>query len=119
MSARREAVQGPGRPPSPESFGDLFGDLMTQSSDLFKGEAALLKAELLAQARIYTSAALVIAVGTAFGLLAAMALVAAGIIALSTYTGVVASGLIFGGILAAAAAALISQGRRHISRRSS
>lgn len=119
MSAQREAIHHPARPDSRESFGDLFADLMTQSSDLFKGEAALLKAELLAQARLYTSAALIMAVGAAVGLLAAMALLAAGIIALSTYTGLVASGLIFGAVLGAAAALLMSQGMRHIRRHSS
>lgn len=119
MSAHREAIGPRTRPDAGESFGDLLTDLMTQSSDLFKGEAALLKAELLAQARLYTSAALIIALGAACGLLAAMALLAASIIALSTYTGLVASGLIFGAILAAAAALLIAQGLRHIRRQSS
>jgi hypothetical protein len=119
MNAQREAVHHPAMPESRESLGDLLGDLMTQSSDLVKGEAALVKAELREKARLYSSAALIIAVGVAFGLLAAMALLAAGIIALSTYTGLVTSGLIFGATLGASAALLMAQGLRNFKRHSS
>jgi len=119
MNAQREAVHNPAMPESRESLGDLLGDLMTQSSDLVKGEAALVKAELREKARLYSSAALIIAVGVAFGLLAAMALLAAGIIALSTYTGLVTSGLIFGATLGASSAFLMAQGLRKFERHSS
>ena len=60
-----------------------------------EGEVALAKAELRDKARLYSSAALIIAMGGAFGLLAAMALLAAGVIALATYTGLATSALIF------------------------
>lgn len=119
MNAQREEVHHLDRPVSRETFGDLLGDLMTQSSDLVKGEVALAKAELRAQGRLYSSAALIIAVGVAFGLLAAMALLAAGMIALSNYTGLATSGLIFGATLGAMAALLITQGLRNFKRNSS
>ena len=87
LKARGKAVHQMTVPEPRESLGDLLGDLMTQSTELMKGEVALAKAELRENARLYGSAALIIAVGVAFGLLAAMALLAAGIIALATYTG--------------------------------
>lgn len=119
MNAQRDAVHQLARPESRESLGDLLGELMTQSSDLVKGEVALAKAELGDKARLYSSAALIVAVGAAFGLLAAMALLAAGMIALSAYTGLVASGLIFGAALAALAALLLMQGLHNFKRQSS
>lgn len=119
MNAQRETVHHLVMPEPRESLGDLLGDLMMQSGDLVKGEVALVKAELREQARLYTSAALIIAVGVAFGLLAAIALLAAGIIALSTYTGLVTSGLIFGATLAAAATLLTALGLRNFKRHSS
>ena len=119
MNPQREAVRHLAVPESRESLSDLLSDLMTQSSDLVKGEVALAKAELHEKARLYSPAALIIAVGVAFGLLAAMALLAAGIIALSTYTGLVMSGLICGATLGAFAAILMTQGLRNFKRHSS
>ena len=119
MNAQRGTVHHLAIPESRESLGDLLGDLMTQSSDLVKGEVALAKAELQDKVRLYSSAALIIAVGVVFGLLAAMALLAAGIIALSIYTGLITSGLIFGAALAASAALLMMQGLRNFKRHSS
>lgn len=119
MNAQREAVQQLAQPGSRESLGDLLGELMTQSNDLVKGEVALVNAELREQPHLYSSAALITAVGVACGLMAAMALLAAGIIAPSTYTGLVTSGLIFGATLGVSAAFLITHGLRHFKRHSS
>jgi uncharacterized membrane protein YqjE len=119
MNAQREAVHQQAISEPRESLGDLLGDLMTQSSDLVKGEVALARAELRDKARLYSSAALIIAVGVAFGLLAAMALLAAGIIALATYTGLAPSALIFGAALGAPATLLFNQGMRNFKRHSS
>ena len=118
MNAQREAVRALSIAEPRESLGDLLGDLMLQSSDLVKGEVALAKAELREQTRRYSSAALIIAIGAAFGLLAAMAFLAAGIIALSTYTGLVMSGVICGATLAAVAAILMMLGRGNFKRHS-
>ncbi len=118
MNAQREAVHHLTLPESRESLGELLGDLMMQSSDLVKGEVALVKAEFIEKARLYSAAALLIAVGVAFGLLAAMALLAAGIIALASYTGWLAAGLIFGVTLGVAAVLLIMQGLRTFERHS-
>jgi uncharacterized membrane protein YqjE len=119
MNAQREAVHQMAMPEPRESLGDLLGDLMTQSTELVKGEVALAKAELRDKARLYSSAALIIAVGVAFGLLAAMALLAAGIIALATYTGLAPSALIFGAALGAPATLLFKRGLRNFKRHSS
>lgn len=119
MNAQRDAVHQLVMPESRESLGDLLGDLMTQSSDLVKGEVALVKAELLERTRLYSSAALIIAVGAALGLLAAMALLAAGIIALSTYTGLATAGLIFAVPLGISAALFMTLGLRNLKRYSS
>jgi uncharacterized membrane protein YqjE len=119
MNAQRGAVHQMAMPEPRESLGDLLGDLMTQSTELVKGEVALAKAELRDKARLYSSAALIIAVGVAFGLLAAMALLAAGIIALATYTGLAPSALIFGAALGAPATLLFKRGLRNFKRHSS
>jgi uncharacterized membrane protein YqjE len=119
MNAQREAVHQMAMPEPRESLGDLLGDLMTQSTESVKGEVALAKAELREKARLYSSAALIIAVGVAFGLLAAMALLAAGIIALATYTGLAPSALIFGAALGAPATLLFKRGLRNFKRHSS
>lgn len=116
MNAQREAVNHLALSESRESIGDLLGDLMTQSSDLVKGEVALVKAEFVEKARLYTAATLLIAGGVTIALLAAMSLLAAGIIALASYTGFVKSGLIFGVSLGVAAAILIMQGLRTFER---
>lgn len=110
MNAQREAVHQLVVSESSESLGDLLGDLMTQSGDLVKGEMALARAELEEKARLYFSAVLVVAAGAAIGLLAAMALLVAGIIVLSTYTGLVMSSLIFGVMLTALATLLLTRG---------
>jgi len=119
MNAQREAVHQMAMPEPRESLGDLLGDLMTQSTELVKGEVALAKAELRDKARLYSSAALIIAVGVAFGLLAAMALLAAGIIALAIYTGLATSALIFGAALGASATLLFKRGLRDFKSRTS
>jgi len=119
MSAQRKAAHQMAIPEPRESLGDLLGDLMTQSTELVKGEVALAKAELRDKARLYSSAALIIAVGIAFGLLAAMALLAAGIIALAIYTGLATSALIFGAALGASATLLFKRGLRDFKSRSS
>jgi uncharacterized membrane protein YqjE len=119
MSVQRKAVHQMAMTEPRESLGDLLTDLMTQSTELVKGEVALAKAELRDKARLYSSAALIIAVGVAFGLLAAMAFLAAGIIALATYTGLATSALIFGAALGAPATLLFKRGLRDFKSHSS
>jgi uncharacterized membrane protein YqjE len=119
MNAQKEAVHQMTMPEPRESLRDLLGDLMTQSTELVKGEVALAKAEFRDKARLYGSAALLIAMGVAFGLLAAMSLLAAGIIALAAYTGLATSALIFGAALGAPATLLFKSGLRNFNRHSS
>lgn len=119
MNAQREAVHQLAISESRESWGDLLGDLMAQSSDLVKGEVALVRAELLEKIRLYSSALLVIAGGAVCGLMATMALLAVGIIALSTYTGLARAGLIFAVALGISAALFMTVGLRNLKRYSS
>ncbi len=119
MKAQRKAVVQIAMPKPRESLGDLLGDLMAQSTELVKGEVTLAKAELRDKARLYSSAALVIAVGGVFGLLAAIAFLAAGIISLAAYTGLAPSALIFGAALGAMATLLFKRGLRNFKRHSS
>jgi hypothetical protein len=119
MNAQRAAVHHPAIPEARESLPDLLGDLMKQSGELVKDELALARAEFRQEARFYSSASVIVAIGAAFGLLAAMALIAAGIIALARYTGLVTSSLIFGGTLTLIAALVISRGVHHFRHHSS
>lgn len=119
MNAQKVAVRQIARPEPRESLGDLLGDLLAQSAELVKGEVALAKAELSEKARLYSSAALIIAVGGALGLLAAMALLAACIIALASYTGLAMSALIFGAALGVSATLSFKRGLRNFKRHSS
>ncbi|MEP7272551.1 MAG: phage holin family protein [Acidobacteriota bacterium] len=119
MHAQRVSVEHQVSAESRESLRDLLGDLVTQSSDLVKDELALLKAEMRQEVRRYPRPAIIFAVGAIFGLLAAMALLTAGIIALSTYIGLVYSSLIFGGVLALVGALLMALGLSKFKRNSS
>jgi hypothetical protein len=119
MNAQRKAVVQIAIPKPRESLGDLVGDLITQSTELIKGEVALAKAELRDKARLDSSAALLIAVGGVFGLLAAMAFLAAGVITLAAYTGLAPSALIFGAALGALATLLFKRGLRNFKLHSS
>jgi hypothetical protein len=119
MNAQRRAIYQMAMPDLRESPRDLPCNLMTQSTELVKGEVALAKAELRDKARLHNSAAMIIAVRRAAGLLAAMALLAAGIIALATYTSLTPSALIFGAALGAPAMLLFKRGLRNFKRHSS
>lgn len=119
MKAQREALERAAPPEIQASVGDLLGDLVRQSGDLVKDEIALLKAELRDEVRHYRWGTIATATGVVFGLLAAMALLAAGIVALATVTGLVVSGLAFGGALTVIAVVLILLGQSSFKRRSS
>jgi hypothetical protein len=101
---------------SHESLGGLLGDLMKHSTALIKGEIALVRSELHRKIDIGRTAAVLIAIGFVLILLAAMAFLFAGIIALAAYIGLVASALICGGLVGVAAAVLLSKGVGHFKR---
>jgi hypothetical protein len=66
MGAHRGGGYQISMPESRESLGDLLRELMTQSIELVKDEAALAMTELRENARLYSSAALITAVGVIF-----------------------------------------------------
>jgi hypothetical protein len=99
-----------------ESLGSLLGDLMKHSTALIKGEIALVRSELRIKMDIGRTAAMMTAIGLVLTLLAANAFLFAGIMALATHIGVVASALICGGIVGVAAAVLVSKGVGHFKR---
>ena len=93
-----------------QSFGELVGILIKQVTSLIKGEIALAKAQLQERAEIYASAAAFTVGGVALGLLAAIAFLAAGIIALGGRVGYDVSAAIFGTALAVPAILLTRHG---------
>ena len=99
-----------------ESLGSLLSDLMKHSTALIKGEIALIRAELRSKIDIFRMAAAITAIGLVLILLAGMALLFAGIIALAAYTGLAASALICGGLVGITAAVLLSKGMSHFKR---
>jgi len=99
-----------------ESLGSLLGDLMRHSTALIKGEIALVRSELSSKIDIFRTAAVMTVIGLVLILLAFMALLFAGIIALAAYIGMVASALICGALIGIAAAVLLSKGVGHFKR---
>jgi hypothetical protein len=99
-----------------ESLGSLLSDLMKHSTALIKGEIALIRTELRSKIDIFRKAAVITAIGLVLILLAGMAFLFAGIIALAAYVGLAASALMCGGFVGIAAAALLSKGMGHFKR---
>ena len=99
-----------------ESLGGLLGDLMKHSTALIKGEIALIRSELGMKIGIFRTAAVLTAIGFVLVLLAGMAFLFAGILALGTYIGLAASALICGGLVGIVAAVLLSKGVGHFKR---
>jgi len=101
---------------SRESLGRLLGDLMKHSTALIKGEIALVRSEVSSKIEIGRTAAVFTAIGMVLILLSGMALLFAGIMALSAYIGLVASALICGALVGVVAAVLLSKGVGHFKR---
>jgi len=95
---------------SHESMGGLLADLKKHATALIKGEIALVRSELRIKMEIGRTAALMMAIGLFLSVLAAIALLFAGIMALAAFIGVALSALICGGLLGVAAAFLLSKG---------
>lgn len=99
-----------------ESLGSLLSDLMKHSTALIKGEIALIRTELRSKIEIFRKAAAITAIGLVLILLAGMAFLFAGIIALAAYIGLAVSALVWGGLVGIAAAVLLSKGMGHFKR---
>jgi uncharacterized membrane protein YqjE len=90
-----------------ESWGELIGELASQSVGLVRDEVALARRELEQKLKTVQSAAAVVAVGAIIALIATLSVCAAVIIALAEYVGPWQSALIVGLILGMAAGATI------------
>lgn len=117
MKAQRESID---RTPSGEqqvSMGALLADLVRQSGELVKGEIDLAKAEVREEIKHYRRGTVLIASGLALGLLGTMSLLAAGIVAVATQTGLLVSTLIWGVGLALLALIIALVGRSSLTKR--
>jgi uncharacterized membrane protein YqjE len=101
-----------------ESWGELIGELASQSVGLVRDEVALARRELEQKLKTVQSAAAVVAVGAFIALIAALSICAAVIIALAEFVGPWQSALIVGLILGIAAGAAILFGVSRFKRTS-
>lgn len=101
-----------------ESWGELIGELASQSVGLVRDEVALARRELEQKLKTVQSAAAVVAVGAFIALIAALSVCAAVIIALAEFVGPWQSALIVGLILGMAAGAAILFGVSRFKRTS-
>lgn len=99
-----------------ETFGELFGDLATKSSALVRDEIQLAKQEITEKIEVFRGGAILMVIGAAIGLVAALTLTAAAVIGLSTYAGLLYSSLIIGGALLLVAIVTASIGMGRIKR---
>jgi uncharacterized membrane protein YqjE len=96
-----------------ESFGELLGQVATNSAALVRDEIALAKQEMSEKVAELRSGVVLIAIGAVVALVGTLALIAAAIIGLGYWIGPGWSALIIGGLLtlAGAIAALSGIGR--------
>jgi uncharacterized membrane protein YqjE len=104
--------------PRHESWGELIGELATQSVGLVRDEISLARRELEQKLKTVQSAAAVVAIGALLALVAALSICAAVIIALSEYVGPWQSALIVGLILGMAAGVAVLFGVSRFKRTS-
>jgi len=101
-----------------ESFGELVGEVASQSAALVRDEVALARRELQEKLKTVRSVASFVIIGTITALIAAMALCAAVIIALAEHVGPWQSALIVGLILGMTAGVTIYIGVSRFKRTS-
>jgi len=101
-----------------ESFGELVGEVASQSAALVRDEVALARRELQEKLKTVRSVASFVIIGTITALIAAMALCAAVIIALAEHVGPWQSALIVGLILGMTAGVIILIGVSRLKRTS-
>jgi hypothetical protein len=101
-----------------ESWGELIGELASQSVGLMRDEVALARREFEQKLKTVQSAAAVVAIGALIALIATLSICAAVIIALAEYVGPWQSALIVGLILGMAAGVAISIGVSRFKRTS-
>jgi hypothetical protein len=99
-----------------ESLVDLLGSLLREMAGLVRDEIALAKSEFRDRFRVYRAAILITAIGALLCLLASMSAVAAAILALAPFVGVVWAALIVGAILGAVSIVLFIEGMKQFRR---
>lgn len=99
-----------------ESFGELLGDLASQSANLVRDEVALAQQEIREKLKTLQSAVMVVAVGAVLALVSLLALCAALILGLAEYLGAWQSALAVGLGMAAVAGIIISVGMGRLKR---
>ena len=118
--ANQNPMPTPANPVGPvvrqESLGSLLGDLMRHSTSLIKSEVELVRSEVSRKIHLYQTAILITVIGLFLALLAGMALLAAGVIALASYVGPVEAALIGGAVIGIVAAGLLSKGVGRLKR---
>jgi len=101
-----------------ESFGELVGEVASQSAALVRDEVALARRELQEKLKTVRSVASFVIIGAITALISAMALCAAVIIALAEHVGPWQSALIVGLILGMTAGVIIYIGVSRFKRTS-
>jgi amino acid transporter len=99
------------------SLVELLGSLFRQLADLVRDEISLAKSEFHDRLRSYRLAAAITATGLLLGMLASMALVAAGIVALIPYLGGALSALVVGALLGVVSLICVMLGIRQFGRK--
>ena len=101
---------------SRESFGELLGQLSTNSAALVRNEIALARQEVSEKIAGLRSGIILVAVGSVLGLIAILTLTAAAVIGLSKYVGPGNAALIVGLMLAIISATTALVGLSQIKR---
>jgi hypothetical protein len=118
MQTRRELDRNPGGSLPRASFGELLGQLATDSAALVRDEIELARQEMSEKAIVLRSGLVTVAAGSLIGLVAILTLTAAAVIGLAKYVGAGNSALIIGAALAITAGVIVVVGLGRIKRTS-
>jgi hypothetical protein len=118
MQTRRELDRNPEGSLPRASFGELLGQLATNSAALVRDEIELARQEMSEKVIVLRSGIMTVAAGSLIGLVAILTLTAAAVIGLAKYVGAGNSALIIGGALAIIGGAIIVVGLGRIKRTS-
>src|SRR5437764_1325905 len=100
MQTRRELDRNPEGSLPRASFGELLGQLATNSAALVRDEIELATQEMSEKIIVLRSGIMTVAAGSLIGVVAILTLTAAAVIGLAKYVGAGNSALIIGGALA-------------------
>jgi hypothetical protein len=118
MQTRRELDRNPEGGLPRASFGELLGQLASNSAALVRDEIELARQEMSEKAIVLRSGIVTVAAGSLIGLVAILTLTASAVIGLAKYVGAGNSALIIGGALAIIGGVIVFVGRGRIKRTS-